>query len=607
MPTPRDPLPHIVIPNHLTETRLYTYAQKVRGSGEPPKDRSPSAHGGKLKRDLQDVTNAVAALAAERSAAGVAADQGIVLEFESEPGFELALSSLDRAGGIELLSVRERDPVMLATVLVPDGKLAAFEKLVEDYSAKRTTKDRPVNERLVANIAEIRLAVLESLWTDEGDLPALATPMWWEIWLRQTDASLANFRELAAQRNIRVGDRHLQFVDRYVVLAFGTGEQLRASVRLLDTIAELRKAKDLASFFHGMPAREQGDWTDALTVGSPPIPPDAPAVCLLDTGVNSGHPLLAPYLRPADLHAVDASWGTADHSGHGTEMAGLAAWGDLAPALAGDVKELPEHVLESVVLLPPRAATPTPPDLYGSYTAAAVALPEITAPDRRRVFCMTVTTDDGRDLGRPSSWSAEVDVLCHGLRDESPPRLVVVSAGNVHQANWSAYPDVNDTDQVHDPGQAWNALTVGAMTHKAWFDPAGWPQWQVIAPPGALSPSSTTSLSWLSRWPNKPDVVFEGGNAAISPSGDVDLPPDLRLLTTSAHLSLRLFDTTGDTSCAAALVARMGVRLMLAYPAFWAETIRALIVHSARWTPSMHASVPQALSKTNRDRTLMRR
>ncbi|HMV67234.1 MAG TPA: S8 family peptidase [Myxococcota bacterium] len=608
MPTPRDRLPHITIPDHLTETRRYTYAQRVRGSTKHTAPADAASHGAKLKGDLQAAAVGAARLAADRAAAGVAADQGIVLEFESEPGFELALASLDRArDGIELLSVRERDPVMLATVLVPDGKLVVFEKLVEQYTTEQTARGRPKNAPLVANIAEIRLAVLESLWTDAGDLPDLATPIWWEVWLRQTDTSLSTFRQLAGQHGIRVGDRHLQFVDRQVVLVYASGEQLRSSVGLLDTLAELRRAKELASFFDALPAREQADWTRALSAGAPAVSIDAPAVCLLDTGVNRGHPLLSPYLDPSDLHAVDPAWGTADHRGHGTEMAGLATWGDLAPALAGDVKEPPEHILESVVLLPPRAATPTPPELYGSYTTAAVALPEIAAPLRPRVFCLTVTTDDGRDLGRPSSWSAELDVLCHGRRDESPPRLVVVSAGNVDQARWPEYPDVNDTDRVHDPGQAWNALTVGAMTHKAWFDPAERPDWRAIAPPGGLSPSSTTSVGWLSRWPNKPDIVFEGGNAAVSPAGDVDLPSDLRLLTTSARIPLRLFDTTGDTSGATALAARMAVRLMVTYPSFWPETIRALIVHSARWTPAMRASVPRNLARTNQLRTLVRR
>ncbi|RME29293.1 MAG: hypothetical protein D6798_00375 [Deltaproteobacteria bacterium] len=570
--------------------------------------RTPRLHGQKLKGDLASVAQAAATLAQDRSAAGVPVDQGIVLQFDSEPGFELSLTSLDRRGdGIELLAVRQRARAVQATVFVPDGKLTVFERLIDRYANELTQRGRPKNERLVANIAAVRLAVLESFWTDEGELPEAGTPMWWEVWLRRAAGALTTFRDLAERSGMQVGDRHLSFIDREVVLAHGTREQLTSSVRLLDTIAEVRKAKELASFFDALPAAEQAEWIASLWEGMTPPPPDAPAVCLLDTGVQRGHPLLEPLLAPGDLHAVDRSWGVSDHSGHGTQMAGLAAWGDLAPALAGDVVEPPEHRLESVVLLPPRAATPTPPELYGAYTAASVALPEIVAPQRPRVFCMTVTTNDDRDRGRPSSWSAEVDLLSHGGRD-GYPRLFVVSAGNVEpETRWTSYPDINDTEQIHDPGQAWNALTVGAMTDKAWFDPGALPGWRPIAPPGALSPCSTTSVTWASPWPNKPDVVMEGGNGAVSPSGDVDLPADLCLLSTSRDLLLRQLEPTGQTSAAAALVARMAARLMCAYPRLWPETVRALIVHSARWTAAMKASVRDVPSPSKRLRTLVRR
>jgi hypothetical protein len=102
---------------------------------------------------------------------GLAGDDWMVLEFESEPTFPLELERLDRKGGIELLSVRERGSATLATVLVPEGRLQVFEKLVQEYLTKQTDTGKPKNEAFLANIAAIRLAVLESLWTDEGPLP----------------------------------------------------------------------------------------------------------------------------------------------------------------------------------------------------------------------------------------------------------------------------------------------------------------------------------------------------------------------------------------------------------------------------------------------------
>ena len=78
---------------------------------------------------------------------------------------------------------------------------------------------------------------------------------------------------------------------------------------------------------------------------------------------------------------------------------------------------------------------------------------------------------DANDLhtvepGRPSAWSAAIDSLAVDFDgDGFNPRLLIVSAGNASDPNaWPDYPDSNDTDGVHDPAQAWNALTVGAST-----------------------------------------------------------------------------------------------------------------------------------------------
>jgi len=60
------------------------------------------------------------------------------------------------------------------------------------------------------------------------------------------------------------------------------------------------------------------------------------------------------------------------------------------------------------------------------------------------------------------------------------------------------------------------------------------------------------------------------------------------MLTTHREPLVRLLTPFGDTSGASALVAHMGAHLRRQYPELWPETIRALIVHSARWTRAMH-------------------
>lgn len=152
---------------------------------------------------------------------------------------------------------------------------------------------------------------------------------------------------------------------------------------------------------------------------------------------------------------------------------------------------------------------------------------------------------------------------------------------------------VGTTAEVHDPGQAWNVLTVGAMTRRWQIDDPTFDGWQPLAQPGDLSPCTTTSMTWQKAWPIKPDVVFEAGNAAVDPEGgQVAQPDSLRLLTTHARPQIRLFTATGDTSAACTLASRFAAELMARYPGYWPETIRALIVHSAEWTSLMRKYGP---------------
>ena len=79
-----------------------------------------------------------------------------------------------------------------------------------------------------------------------------------------------------------------------------------------------------------------------------------------------------------------------------------------------------------------------------------------------------------------------------------------------------------------------------------------------------------------------------GGNAARDKLSAVHLP-SLSLLTTHFRPGDRLLTTTGMTSAATSLASRMAAQIMAEYPDLWPETVRALIVHSARWTSEMES------------------
>ena len=421
--------------------------------------------------------------------------------------------------------------------------------------------------------------------------------------------AINGLRERAEAHNMRVAQGEVVFPERAVLLVNSSVRQMEGSMLFLNHVAELRRAKETADFFDSMDVSEQREWLNEL-LGRTSIVSDAqgvPYVCLLDTGVNRGHPLLGLALAPSDLHTVYPIWGTADGNGHGTEMAGLALVGDLKVVLASDEAIKIEHRLESVKLLPRDGSTGTDPDHHGYLTQEATARAEIAAPSRRRVIGMAVTARDNRDRGAPSAWSAALDSLAADMPGQgATPRLLIVSAGNTDNNGWSHYPDSNDTDGIHDPAQAWNALTVGACTDLVSITEADATGYRPVAPSGGLSPFSTTSLTWPDHSPLKPDIVLEGGNSAKDSLGAVTMP-SLSLLTTYNRPTERLFTTTNATSAATALASRMAAQIMSEYPEFWPETIRALVVHSAEWTEAMKRSY-LPLSPTKRDyQRLLRR
>jgi hypothetical protein len=159
-----------------------------------------------------------------------------------------------------------------------------------------------------------------------------------------------------------------------------------------------------------------------------------------------------------------------------------------------------------------------------------------------------------------------------------------VAAGNIgNLGDWERYPMSNNEEGIHDPGQAWNALTVGPDTDMVDIRDDGTDDYRPIAPAGSLSPFSTTSANWKKEWPLKPDIVMEGGNGARDAYSPVCLS-SLSLPTTHHVPSERLLTTADATSAATALASRLAARIMAEHPNLRPKTLRGLIVHSAEWT-----------------------
>lgn len=616
---PRDKHPHFLLRDTSTP-KAFTAHSSSGGAKPALPDLPRQQHGQSLQRQLADLKPIAANAAAVQREQGLESGVGLQIQFVSQPHIELAFQSLAEERGkdgskkIELLSVRQEGEYTYANVFVPEGKLNHFEKYISEYLEEKRDKNGNARDHksLLNTIEAIRAAELHALWTDDLNLlpDDLDEIFWWEVWLPvrgDRQMVLADFRKLAELAGCHVGAQEAFFPERSVLLMRGSQRQFAGSVMTLNCVAELRRAKETADFFDEMGVEEQGEWRDELLQRArfAADADDTHHICLLDSGVNRGHPLLAPLLLPDDMHTVDPTGLTDDAANHGTGMAGLAVYGDLSYALASVDPINIEHRLESVRLVAAGGVNAGPATLHAQLFGEAIARPEISHPQRKRVFCSAVTASDYRDRGRPSSWSAAVDSLAADTDGAGQfPRLIILSAGNTDDPGaWGEYPASLSTNLVHDPGQAWNALTVGACTGKTDTQD---PNYKAIAMDGALSPYTTTSATWESAWPLKPDVVLEGGNLGNDGRGPIGMN-SLQLLSTNNRPQDRLFTTFNATSAAAALCARMAAEIGAAYPALRPETIRALIVHSAEWTDAMRAMyLPHGMAKKSEYARLIR-
>jgi hypothetical protein len=489
--------PHIVV-RTLPASEPFTLAGAGGGSEKEPFTGDRPGHGRRLTRELQD---ALAPTSDEAETAGA------YITFVSFPGLELALESLDpQSSGEqpELLAVRDVETddgaVQLATVYIPDGKKEYFFTRLSTY-IETATNDKARHAALVEGIQSIRRSTIRELWTDPDEMfpDNQSESRWWEVWLRNRDNhERERFTAFAALLHLRTSQHYLGFGDRTVVMLRATADELSQTFESLDDIAELRRPHDVASFLAEIPASEQTPWAEDLLNRLQAAGDGAPVVCVLDTGVQDSHPLLAASLDASDLHVADASWQPQPVHPHGTEMAGLALYGDVHAAITDAATVQLRHRLESVKFLPDAGANDR--DLYGALTARSVDRPEIQATNRPRVFMLAVTAPrpdstsgdteptERHEAGRPTSWSATIDALTFGraIDDTDPeftyldrdeprrPRLFVVSAGNIRDIRATDdHLARSDVEPVEDPAQAWNALTVGA--YSAHDDMAGAP------------------------------------------------------------------------------------------------------------------------------------
>lgn len=326
--------------------------------------------------------------------------------------------------------------------------------------------------------------------------------------------------------------------------------------------------------------------------------PDAPSVCIIDSGIQERHVLLAPAIDgSASLSFLPGSSRTdvTDYvrpGGHGTRVAGAVLYGENVPTTGSP--KLPFWVVNARVLdahnrLPVEALPAATLQLIIEHFGQGTRPP--------RVFNQSINATVPARSTHMSTWAATIDNL-----SEVHDALFVVSAGNIedygpgqtpdrpgvaeHLAKQRPYPDYLDepSSRIANPAQSLQALTVGSV---AYLDAAttGW------ASIGGTDRPSAFSRSGPGIWGAiKPEVVDYGGDyiadKATPPRVSFAAPlantaPDLVRSTMYEHVAASR-DAVG-TSFAAPKVARIAARVQAVLPDQPTILYRALVVQSARW------------------------
>lgn len=602
---------NIVLKNTITAHK-YTSTGSIGRSNYPARDKDHHATNIKkllnesLKKDIE-----------QGQVAAIRYKSGVYLEFSGAPNYDLEIKSLEnRTHGISLLNVhKEKDTgITKATVYVPEGKESFFLKQIEEYQYEYTKKGKPKHEKLVTSIDAVQQAVLDSFWFGEKSEMPQREKKWCEVWFRipssrkiilQVDDIENEIKSICDELAISLKPEKIVFPERIVKLLRTNEEDLKKLIYSCDFVAEIRCAVEPTSFFNDLSNRDQEDWNNEL-LGRTTYSLDGTSICLLDTGLNNGHQLLVNATNDEHIQTINPAWKASDHNGHGTEMAGIALYYDLKQQLLSRDELIIKHEIESVKILPPTGENPV--ELYGDLTQRAISNAEIANPSANRVICMAVTSPNNSTKdGSPTSWSGAIDNITSGALEEDIKRLVIISAGNVYPDEISkyGYPDANRIHEVESPAQAWNAITVGAYSGLVEIDERKMSCFQAISKYEELSPFSSTSCMWSSKWPIKPDVLFMGGNIATNGT-DYTTCDDLSLLTTSKTPFIRQYATINATSSATAQAAWFAAQLVSEYPELWPETIRALMIHSANWTEEMKSQFCKDNKKTKGRRELLR-
>jgi len=349
--------------------------------------------------------------------------------------------------------------------------------------------------------------------------------------------------------------------------------------------------------------------TDINQIPQPPVlSEDAPAVAVLDTGLTTGHPVLANAVGDAQGYLAPTRTANDSQPWHGTLVSGLAVYGDVQECLRQG-QFIPQLRLFSGKVFEDGNDNQT--------TFVEKAIEEAVRALREQYDCKVFNLSygdenkvyDGRHV---RGLAYTLDRLTRELGV-----LFIVPTGNLKISDLPADPRANypgylleDSARLLDPSPALNALTIGGLArYIATRDAQRHPNNIEDFPIASADQPFPLGRSGLSIGKAiKPDLVEHAGNLAVGRIGNRRPHGGLGIISTSGDFANgHPFAEDIGTSYAAPQVAHRAARLLSVVPNVSdmpANLLRALLAAHARWPSASVELLNSANDAAGKERVL---
>jgi len=502
--------------------------------------------------------------------------------------------------GLNLLEIKDDQAIV---AFASDPELTEFRRRCEEYSKGPPRPGSEMEgsapyEKLFDSIDAIRelrpedvltTPLAERLSRFDAFRQVLLLRLDVQCWCPEDESAARRRHEEAKKAIMAAGGRVLDASLRVRVgLSLLRAEMPSDQVRSLAEVDRIRRIDLLPRPQLSHPHVRSAGPDDLPPVGGPV--PGAPVLAVIDSGVRSAHPLLAPSVIGVET-LVPGLPDDGDECGHGTFVASLAMYGELEGLLTDRKPLRSAGRLLSLKVLNEHMEFPDDrlweEHLLGALARAAEAgarVINLSLGDPRRPYCPP----------RPTPLAAAVDAF---IREHD--LIVVVCTGNYASVTYDGgdgpphdYPLrvlADESAGLLDPASAALALTVGALCadeHQ-----------------GARPVRDHVSVCPLGR-PGEPSPVTRRGPGVMhmikpeltAPGGSFSWDDELRRCVDDVTLHVigaggaqpeHLLAVGTGTSYAAPLVSHAALRVYARYPELSANAVRALVLASVVSLPAV--------------------